>query len=368
MAMLTPAQKPRGLASRIFIGAFYVDYLPTIMKPIGSEGMKTTAYFLVTLLLVGCGSKNESSNLTTNTVLKEPRTLPEARQGFVTKIVPGKTDREPAPNPPTKIFRKVKHESPVGQLAAYITPDPGDGKKHPAIIWITGGDCNSIGDVWSPAPAANDQTASAFRKAGIAMMFPSLRGGNDNPGRKEGFFGEVDDVLAAREFLEKQPFVDPKRIYLGGHSTGGTLALLVSECTDKFRAVFSFGPVHEVAGYPAEFLPVDRNNGKELDLRSPIFWLNGVKSPTYVIEGGRDGNLQSLYAMLKKNWGSKPSSPNGYTSINPNLFFFQIPSGNHFNIIQPTTKLLAKKILEDDGTKPNLGFTEFDVIANFNRS
>ena len=26
---------------------------------------------------------------------------------------------------------------------------PDDGKKHPAIIWITGGDCNSIGDVWS---------------------------------------------------------------------------------------------------------------------------------------------------------------------------------------------------------------------------
>ena len=28
-------------------------------------------------------------------------------------------------------------------------------------------------------------------------------------------------------------------IYLGGHSTGGTLVLLVSECTDRFRAIFS---------------------------------------------------------------------------------------------------------------------------------
>ena len=23
-------------------------------------------------------------------------------------------------------------------------PNPNDGKKHPAIVWITGGDCNSI--------------------------------------------------------------------------------------------------------------------------------------------------------------------------------------------------------------------------------
>src|SRR2546430_17631493 len=105
-------------------------------------------------------------------------------------------------------------------MAAYLSPDPRDGKKHPAIIWITGGDCNSIGDVWSPAPRANDQTASAFWKAGIIMMFPSLRGGNDNPGLKEGFFGEVEDILAAADFLAKQEDVDAKRNYLGGPRPG----------------------------------------------------------------------------------------------------------------------------------------------------
>ena len=43
------------------------------------------------------------------------------------------------------------------------------------------------------------------------MLFPSLRGGNQNPGVKEGFFGEVDDLLAAANFLAKQGFVDPNR-------------------------------------------------------------------------------------------------------------------------------------------------------------
>lgn len=54
------------------------------------------------------------------------------------------------------------------------------------------------------------------------MMFPSQRGGNDNPGKREGFLGEADDILAATDHLEKLPHVDPDQIYLGGHSTGGT--------------------------------------------------------------------------------------------------------------------------------------------------
>src|SRR5205085_2693378 len=107
--------------------------------------------------------------------------------------------------------------------------------------------------VWQDEPPQNDQTASAYRKAGIATMFPSLRGGNDNPGFKESLFGEVDDVLAAREYLARQDFVDPKRIYLGGHSTGGTLVLLAAASTDQFRAVFSFGPVDDIRGYGPVF-------------------------------------------------------------------------------------------------------------------
>ena len=136
----------------------------------------------------------------------------------------------------------MKYDSPAGSLAAYVSPDPNDGKRHPAIIWITGGDCNTIGEMWNPRPASNDQTARAYREAGLVMMFPSLRGGNDNPGFKENFYGEVDDVLAAAAYLAKQDYVDPKRIYLGGHSTGGTLVLLVAEVPNPFRAVFLIRP------------------------------------------------------------------------------------------------------------------------------
>src|SRR5262245_20517464 len=138
--------------------------------------------------------------------------LVEARKGFQSKLANKKEEKEPVDQPPPIVLGIVRYDAAAGKLAAYLTPDPKDGKKHPAIIWITGGDCNSIGDVWSAPEPGNDQTASAHRKAGIVMMFPSLRGGNDNPGIKEGFLGEVDDVLAAADFLAKQPYVDPNRI------------------------------------------------------------------------------------------------------------------------------------------------------------
>src|SRR5213078_4101010 len=120
---------------------------------------------------------------------------------------------------------------------------------------------------WRDAGGLGDQSASAYRKAGLVMMFPALRGGNDNPGAREGFLGEVDDVLAAEAFLRKQDYVDPRRIYLGGHSTGGTLVLLAAECSDRFRAVFSFGPVDDVAGYEPQYLPFDTSNPREVELR-----------------------------------------------------------------------------------------------------
>jgi dipeptidyl aminopeptidase/acylaminoacyl peptidase len=183
---------------------------------------------------------------------------------------------QPLPQPPANLFSIVHYDSPAGKLAAYLTPDPGDGARHPAIVWITGGDCNTIDDaIWQEQPPENEQSASAFRKAGIVQMFPSLRGGNSNPGSKEGFFGEVDDVLGAAQFLTRQEYVDPQRIYLGGHSSGGTLVLLVAAAaSDRFRAVFSFGPADDLHKYGTEYQPFDTSNAREFELRAPARWLH----------------------------------------------------------------------------------------------
>jgi len=298
-------------------------------------------------LVLGASCNRESSRTQTKgpTVGPPPQrtpnvTLAEARRGFQTKLARQEKAGELVPEPPKGVFDLVHYESPVGKLAAYLTPDSKDGKKHPAIVWITGGDCNSIGEVWKDSPPENDQTASAYRKAGIVMMFPSLRGGNDNPGVKEGFFGEVDDVLAAADFLAKQDYVDPNRIYLGGYSTGGTLALLVSACSDRFRAVFSFGPVEDVRGYPPEYVPFDTSNPREAELRAPRHWLHGIKSPTFVFEGSL-GNVTSLQVLTM-------------ASRNRTVHFNPVRGGDHFNILAPVNRLLAAKVLSDEGQECNI--------------
>ena len=282
----------------------------------------------------------------------KPASLTEARRGFQTKLLARKFDNEPVAQPPENLFQIVGYDAAPGMLAAYLSVAPGDRQRHPAIVWITGGDCNSVGSVWDLAPRDNDQTASAFREAGIVMMYPTLRGGNGGPGVREGFLGEVDDVLAAAEYLGQQKFVDPQRIYLGGHSTGGTLVLLVAAASDRFRGVFSFGPVAEITDYGPEFIYFDTSNPRELELRNPINWLASIRCPTFVFEGTAPptSNADSVMKMSR-------------SSQNPLVKFFPVGGVDHFGILFPITRLVAQKILADSGPQPAISFTAEELQA-----
>jgi acetyl esterase/lipase len=152
----------------------------------------------------------------------------------------------------------------------------------------------------------------------------------------------VDDVISAREFVASQPYVDPARIYLGGHSTGGTMAMLVAASSDKFRAVFAFGPADNVAGYGSDMLPmVNLWNKKEVQLRSPRYWLHSIQSPTFVIEGATQGNADSVRTMQ-------------LASKNPLVQFFIVNGRNHFSVLAPVNQVLAQKVLADTGEKTNI--------------
>ncbi|WP_253252151.1 alpha/beta hydrolase family protein, partial [Comamonas thiooxydans] len=146
--------------------------------------------------------------------------LMQARAGKTTQIATALLPAahkpiQPMPTPPSQLFVPMSYRSGDLKLNAFVTPDPRDGRKQPLMVWLTGGGTNSLDDFWSEGPAANDQSASAFRKAGMAMLFPTLRGGNDNPGQREYFWGEVQDVAAAILQAAQLPYVDPARIYLG---------------------------------------------------------------------------------------------------------------------------------------------------------
>ena len=279
-------------------------------------------------------SREREAAASTRHVTPTPETLNEARAGFTTTVsVPA--SGLPVPKPPAEIFVRSDYKGGEGrELVAFVTPDPRDGAKHAAILWLTGGDSNSLDEFWTEGDPANDQSASAFRKAGMIVMFPTLRGGNQDAGRKEFFLGEVDDVHAAANHLARLPYVDPARIYLGGHSTGGTLALLVAETGGRFAGVFAFGPVTGVNRYPSSLVPralLDADR-RELRLRSPVHWLAGISTPTYLIEGDMSpGNADELEELC--------------ATRNPQVHCIPSAGFDHFSVLWPLSRAIAARLV-----------------------
>ncbi|ACX89960.1 conserved hypothetical protein [Pectobacterium parmentieri WPP163] len=282
--------------------------------------------------------------------------LSEARKGFHTQLVMDTLEPDgKADTPPKEIFNTVHYPSAVGPLVAYISPDPKDEKRHPAVVWAHGG-YGGIGDFfWEPQDEDNDQSARAFREAGIVMMVPSWRGENDNPGKFEMFYGEVDDLHAAREYLAKLPYVDPKRIYVAGHSTGGTMALLANEYRAGFRAAFSLGGIPDLkvrldAGPTAVGPSFNTRNPQEFYLRSPRTFITHIKSPTFYFEGEESYWDEELKTMKDDALGAQVP-----------FYAHSIPYGDHFTIILPITRLIAQKILQDTGESVSIGFSQSEI-------
>jgi dipeptidyl aminopeptidase/acylaminoacyl peptidase len=275
-------------------------------------------------------------------------TLPALRKALKTTIGEGQRDDTPPPEPPAGELEKVYYDAPLGKNVAYVTPVK-PGARRAAIVWIHGGFNWGIDDsAWTSAPRANDQSAANFRKAGIAEMYPALRGGSQNPGHRECFLGEIDDVLAAAEFLAKRPDVDPQRIYLGGHSTGGLIALLAAESTPRFRAVFAFGPVADPRQYGKASCVPSGAPEAETKPRSALEFLSEIVTPTFVIDGA-NGNA-AVFPMMQKRIATAPVS------------FLTIPNADHFDALAPACDVVAKAILADTGDKPAIHITA-DAIA-----
>ncbi len=267
--------------------------------------------------------------------------LADRRRNLHTSILLDRDATRPD-RPPPGVFDLVQYRAPLGMNFAYVSPVVA-GKKRPAIVWVAGGFDWGIGESsWERAPRSNDQTARAFREAGVVLMRPSLRGSSGNPGKNECFLGEVDDVIAAGAYLATRADVDPSRVYLGGHSTGGTLALLVAASTDRFRAVFAFGPVADASSYGSMGCVPDGASEEEAALRAPVDFLADVVTPTWVIEGQETpGNVAAL-GTLGEHVGHAP------------VRFVVVPGANHFSVLAPGTEVVARAILGAAGAAPEI--------------
>lgn len=203
-----------------------------------------------------------------------------ARAGFKTALL----RRGPSPQPYEPITvpegaEEIEYRSGAGLLKAWIAPASTHGKQ-PTVLFLHGGFAFGADD-W--------EMAQPFRDSGFAVMVPILRGENGQPGAFSMFYDEVDDVLAAATYLSAQPFVDPNRLYVAGHSVGGTLTLLAAQTSTQFRAAASFSgsPNHRKAltsGWD-KMAPFDPTNEEEVRMRSPLAFAESFKCPVRIYYG-----------------------------------------------------------------------------------
>jgi dienelactone hydrolase len=295
--------------------------------------------------------------------------LATARKGFLTKLrplvsAPGNPGGENA-TPPNDAYELVPYRSSVGPLPAYLSPDPKDGQKHPAVLWCKPGN-GPLTDIWTPRPATDDSTPRALREAGIVVMAPLFRGQGNNPAQYSMFYYECDDALAALDHLAALPYVDPSRIYIAGVDTGGTMALLVSQLTGRFRAAFSLGgcPDMEVAvdrivkDKQADQLPFDYRNAREIQVRSPLAFAQSLKTPTWYFEADTDAS-PSPWASAALQMGVKT------IPVKAPFHAFILRGADRAGIVNPVTTLLANKIRTDTGDTCDIGVTTDEIQSTW---
>ena len=195
---------------------------------------------------------------------------------------------------------EVEYRSGGLRLKAYLSRVPDNGRKRPAVLVLHGGFAFGVGQ-WT--------MARSFRNAGFVVMMPVLRGENGQTGDFTLFYDEVDDVLAAADVLAALPSVDASRIYVCGHSVGGTLTLLATMASNRFPAAASFSGSPDLDSYlrvSRVKVPFDAADLREVRLRSPVAYATSFKCPVRLFCGDEEYWVQASTrrtAMLAKQVG-----------------------------------------------------------------
>lgn len=226
----------------------------------------------------------------------------EARRGFKTTLVrKGPSPQGAPPVKPPAGVSEVEYVSGELRLKAWLSHRSDETRKHPAVLYLHGGFAFGMGD-W-------EQT-KPYRDAGFVVLAPILRAENGQPGAFTYFYDEVDDVVAAAEYLRALPYVDQDRLFVAGHSVGGTMTLLAAMTSHHFRAGASFdgapywGPFTE-----AKDLPFDKSDPREIQLRSPIAHAGSFKCPlrVYLHRADRDA-LGDFFTLMTQRMVARAKS------------------------------------------------------------
>ena len=191
--------------------------------------------------------------------------------------------------------------------------------QHPAIVYVHGG------------PTA--QTMNNFNRfaqymvnQGYLVIAPNYRGstGYGKEFQQANLFdmggGDLQDVLAAADWIQQTGYVDPKKLILMGGSYGGYLTMMgvtkapevwaagipIVPFVNWFTEIQNEDPVLQQSDL-ATMGDLVKNKALYED-RSPINFVNSIKAPLYLFAGGNDPRCpkteaQQVVDAVKKRGG-----------------------------------------------------------------
>jgi len=185
---------------------------------------------------------------------------------------------------------------PVGYVAS---------KSYPMIVDVHGGPSAAVIPGW---PAAGF-SGVPFSALGYFVFFPNPRGSFGQgeayvqANRKDFGYGDLRDILAGVDTIEKKLPVDDKRLGLTGWSYGGFMSMFAPTQTTRFRAVVAGAGISNWQSYYGENL-IDQwmipffgksvyDDPAVYAKSSAINFVKQVKAPMLIVVGDRDAECPS---------------------------------------------------------------------------
>jgi dipeptidyl aminopeptidase/acylaminoacyl peptidase len=209
-------------------------------------------------------------------------------------------------------------ETPIASflyLPSSIEPD----SSHPAIVYSHGGPTWQHMNDWYPS-------LQYFVSHGFVVIAPNYRGSTGfgrtfmEALRKDCGSGDLRDLVASLDFLNKTGYVDPRKIAIMGASWGGYLTLMaLTKYPDLWSAGVAQVPMANwFTSYENEdpvlragdsWLMGDPVADRELWRdRSPLFFADRIKAPLLLLAGANDircpaEETEQMREAVRKNGG-----------------------------------------------------------------
>lgn len=193
-----------------------------------------------------------------------------------------------------------------GWLQAPATVEPG--KTYPMVVIVHGGPSSAVTSRFGSSGTVYD-----LLKAGYYVFQPNPRGSFGQgeafktSNRRDFGGGDLRDILAGIDAVEKIAPIDDKRLGIFGHSYGGYMTMWTVTHSQRFKAAVAGAGIANWISYYGQngidqwmvpfFGDTAYNDPAIYDRLSPIRAIKAAKTPTFIYVGERDVETPAAQSM-----------------------------------------------------------------------